>query len=378
MKVLFFSKAMTLAAYGGRIDALARHVDLDLVVPERWGSGPVERAAEREQATRLPVLLHGHNHLHVYRGAAEILERHRPSLVHIDEEPYSLVTLQLTRLCRRHRVPCVFFAWQNLDKRLPPPFGWVRSRVFNGATGGIAGTPAAARVLRAAGFDAPLAIIPQMGVDPHLFRPDGAARASVRERAGCATDEILVGFGGRLVAGKGVDLLLRAAASLPRVRVLILGDGPERPRLQALAAALDLRGRVRFQGRVESTEMPRWLSGLDVLALPSRTTRTWSEQFGRILVEAMACGVAVVASRSGEIPHVLGRAGVLVPEGDVLALAARLQILGADRELRSRLGRAGRRRVLDRFTHAAVAHATAAFYETLVAPEMHVSRAARA
>jgi glycosyltransferase involved in cell wall biosynthesis len=178
-----------------------------------------------------------------------------------------------------------------------------------------------------------------------------------------------VGFGGRLVPEKGMDVLLRAAASLPRVRVLVLGDGPERVRLEQLARSLGLDRRVHFAGHVGSIELARWLSSLDSLALPSRTAHGWTEQFGRILIEAMACGVPVVASGSGEIPHVIGDAGVLVAEGDPVALAAALASLTRDTDRCASLALAGQRRVLERFTHAAVADATAAFYRQLLRSE---------
>lgn len=367
MKVLYVSKALAVAAYRAKLDALAAEVELRAVVPERWGREPVERDGPGGgHAAYLPAVFHGHNHLHLYRGIAALLERERPDLVHVDEEPYSLVTLQIAHLCRRRGVPSLFFAWQNLSKRLPPPFGLVRSRVFAAARGGIAGTLAAARVLRQAGFGGPLAVIPQFGVDPVRFAPDAAARERARRSLGVAPDELLVGFGGRLVPEKGADLLVRAVASLPGARLALIGDGPERPRLEALARGLGTDGRVSVLGHVASTDMPDRLRALDVLALPSRTTPRWAEQFGRILIEAMACGVAVVGARSGEIPHVIGDAGVLVPEGDADALRRALLALRDDPASRARLAARGRARVLERFTHARIVADTVRFYHALL------------
>ncbi len=93
-------------------------------------------------------------------------------------------------------------------------------------------------------------------------------------------------------------------------------------------------------------DVPRALAEIDTLAAPSLTQPHWKEQFGRVLIEAMACGVPVVGSDSGEIPQVVGDAGLIVPEGDVAALRAALLHLAEDSSLCERLAHAGRARVL--------------------------------
>jgi glycosyltransferase involved in cell wall biosynthesis len=175
----------------------------------------------------------------------------------------------------------------------------------------------------------------------------------------------VVGFGGRLVAEKGVDLVIRAAAAA-QWRVVVLGDGPERRSLERLSRELGMGDRCHFAGHVESTTVPDWLQAFDALALASRATRRWMEQFGRILVEAMAAGVPVVGSASGAIPAVIGEAGILVPENDVAALTAALVRLGASVEERRALGSRGRDRVVTRFSSTRIAGETAAFYQDLI------------
>jgi glycosyltransferase involved in cell wall biosynthesis len=102
-----------------------------------------------------------------------------------------------------------------------------------------------------------------------------------------------------------------------------------------------------------------------MLVLPSLSRPNWVEQFGRVLIEAMACGVPVVGSASGEIPWVIGDAGVLFPEGDIEALAQALQELIDDEGRRAQLAEKGRARVLGQFTQAQVAEATARVYAAL-------------
>jgi glycosyltransferase involved in cell wall biosynthesis len=357
---------MVVAAYRGKLAALTQHCDLHLLAPARWGAHAYEESDGGDVPTRRArALLHGHNHLHIYPRAAGLLKQIRPQLVHIDEEPYSAVTWQLARACAAARVPCVFFAWQNLHKRIPQPFRAMRRYVFANAHGGIAGTTQAADVLRSAGCALPLAVIPQIGIDPALFRPHPAARAHTRLLLGIPADAFVAGFAGRLVAEKGVHVLIDALGRVAGARLLVLGDGPERTRLEE-RAAVALQGRAYFAGHVPSTAMADWLSALDVLVLPSLRSSTWEEQFGRVLVEAMACGVPVIGSATGEIPHVIGNAGLVVEEGDAASLARAIEDLASSPARRRALAERARSRALDRYTHAHIAAETAAFYQVVM------------
>jgi glycosyltransferase involved in cell wall biosynthesis len=112
--------------------------------------------------------------------------------------------------------------------------------------------------------------------------------------------------------------------------------------------------------------MDGFWSSLDVLVVPSRTTRNWAEQFGRVIVEAMARDVPVVGSSSGAIPEVIGDAGLVVPEGDVEALAAALTRLRAEDDLRRTLVERGRQRVKRVYAEDMVMRGTVAFYEKVL------------
>jgi glycosyltransferase involved in cell wall biosynthesis len=111
--------------------------------------------------------------------------------------------------------------------------------------------------------------------------------------------------------------------------------------------------------------MPQFYRTADVLVLPSRSRPNWTEQFGRVLIEAMASGVAVVGSDVGEIPHVIGDAGHIFPEGEVSTLAEVLTKLVGSPDQRRDLGARGRARVLERFTQEQVAAETVAVYRRL-------------
>jgi len=117
---------------------------------------------------------------------------------------------------------------------------------------------------------------------------------------------------------------------------------------------------------MSSIEFPNFLKTIDALVLPSITQPNWKEQFGRVLIEAMACGVPVVGSTCGEIPNVIGDAGLIVPESDTDALADALRQLARDPALRAALTRKGRDRVLSRFTQKRIAADTVRVYREMV------------
>jgi glycosyltransferase involved in cell wall biosynthesis len=309
-----------------------------------------------------PLALNGHFHLHFYPRLGRLLRSLRPELMHVDEEPYNLATWHAMFCARRLAVPACFFTWQNLKRGYPPPFRWFEQYCYANARYAVAGNREAAQVLKAKGYQGPVSVIPQFGVDPEVYLP--GQPGSGRQDQGLA-----IGYAGGLVPEKGIDVLLQAAAGLPvhGWSLTIAGEGAERVRLESLTSQLGVSDRVRFIGRVVSTEMPDFYRSLDVLVLPSLTRPNWKEQFGRVLVEAMACGVAAIGSDSGEIPHVLGDAGLVFPEGDVNGLRAHLSRLQGDETLRRELARRGRQRVLDRYTQAQVARATYAVYQEMLA-----------
>jgi glycosyltransferase involved in cell wall biosynthesis len=145
-----------------------------------------------------------------------------------------------------------------------------------------------------------------------------------------------------------------------------MGDGPEWPRLTALASNLGIAEQVTFLGRLPSAQAPEFYRTLDALVLPSLSRPNWVEQFGRVLVEAMACEIPVIGSASGEIPAVIGNAGLLFPEGDAALLAERITALAKDPAYRAELAQLGRARVLAHFTNARIAAETVRIYEQMM------------
>jgi glycosyltransferase involved in cell wall biosynthesis len=175
-----------------------------------------------------------------------------------------------------------------------------------------------------------------------------------------------VGYVGRLVEEKGLRVLLGALAGVDfDFQLLVVGRGPLEDEIRAFMAARAWGDRLRIVPGVSHAEIPNYQNCADVLVLHSLTRPDWKEQFGHVLIEAMACEVPVIGSDSGEVPTVIGDAGVITPEGDVAALRRALEDVAASAERRRRLGEAGRRRVLERYTHEELARRLVEFFQRL-------------
>jgi glycosyltransferase involved in cell wall biosynthesis len=365
------SKACVTASYRAKLTEMVRlgSVDLTVVVPPAWGSLPYEPASDEPFRTIVaPVWAGGRNHLHWYPPLAGIVNDTAPDLMHVDEEHYSLVTYLGFRLAATRSIPAVFFTWQNLYKRYPWPFSAMERYVLSHAAGALAGNREAALILRQKGYTGPLAVVPQFGTDPDVFQPRPAD--TFRRSWGIGPDAVVVGYVGRLVPEKGLDLLVEAMLPIlrgrPDVRLLFCGDGPVRHALKHQVETAQAAERVTWIPWLSSGQMPELMNALDILVLPSRSTPRWKEQFGRVLTEAMAAEVPVIGARSGEIPHVIGDAGLVFAENNPVDLREKIRRLLQDEKLRRALGQAGRARVLEHFTQRRVAEQTLTFYQEVL------------
>jgi glycosyltransferase involved in cell wall biosynthesis len=323
----------------------------------------LEAAAEACEVRPLSVRLAALAHLRHYgRELADLLSQ-RWDVVHVWEEPYVAAGHQIARLAGRSAcvVPATF---QNIAKRYPPPFAQFERAVMRRANGWIAFGTTVREAMRGRRSFAgkPVRVIPP-GVDLSTFRPDPAARARVRRELGWDENAYVVGFAGRFVPEKGLDVLMGALeqASVPW-HALFVGGGPMAARVRDFEARHAPRARVRHD--VAHDAVPAYMNAMDVLCVPSQTTSGWREQFGRVLIEAMAVGIPVVASRTGEIPHVVGACAMLVDERDGVAWARAIDHYAQDRDSTA----AGRARdlVRERYAWPVVARAHLDFFDDLL------------
>ncbi len=214
--------------------------------------------------------------------------------------------------------------------------------------------------LLAQGFPSERTFVHYIGVDCAAITP----RAPEEE-------EPVILHVARLVEVKGTEFLIRAfAAVAPGARLVIIGDGPLRKRLEQLARECAVTGRVEFLGALPHGQVLGWMRRAALLALPSvRTPSGRVEGLGMVVLEAAATGVPAVGSDLGGIRETIldGETGFLTPERDVAALAARMGELLADAALRRRMGAAARRRVEREFNIVRQTAALEALYDGLLA-----------
>lgn len=223
------------------------------------------------------------------------------------------------------------------------------------------------------GVDSERIVAARPSVDAERFHPGPGD--STRVALGAARDECLVIAVARLVKEKGLGYLVDAVALArrrkARLRLVIFGSGPEEASLRAQVGELGLGESIGFAGERPYRELHEIYRAADVFVLPSLPVDDWQEQWGQSLLEAMASGVACVASRSGAIPEVLGDAGLMVAPADSLELGAALHRLAGELKLRDELGRRARARVEAAFTHQHQASALTALYSRLASGRSH-------
>jgi glycosyltransferase involved in cell wall biosynthesis len=359
------SKALVVGAYHAKLREMARlGIDVTAIIPRTWGRQRPETTDGGGYRIRLLACARSGRFAHFYPNILSVLRYCKADLIHLDEEPFTPVAFEFLAAARLRRTPALFFTWQNLLEDYPWYYDFFERYTFHHVRGAIAGNEEARGVLVKRGFRKPVWVIPQFGVDPDIFRKSDSSR--LRHELDLE-GKFVVGFSGRLVEEKGVDTLVAAFSRLPDdVALLIVGSGPFQVRLEQLCRELGVAERVRLVPFVDSREVPKYLNAFDVLVLPSRTRPNWKEQFGRVLIEAMACEVPVIGSDSGEIPRVIDESGYTFPEGDASALAAALEGIRYNAALRLKLGSAGRARVLGHFTQAEIARRTVEVYDRLI------------
>lgn len=369
MRVLMLSKALVAGTAQRKLEELAACPDLQLtlVTPPYWQHDNGQRQVlEKLYTTGYRMIVtrmtrNGNYHLHSYPELGRIVREVRPEIMHIDEEPYNLATFQAMRLARRYQAHALFFTWQNLYRTYPPPFRQMELYNYAHADVALAGNREAVEVLRRKGYRKQVYVIPQFGFDPQIYK-----RSAPRPERQPGAPFVL-GFLGRLVETKGLTTIIEALSHLPAsCQALFVGDGPQQSVLVEEARRLGVSERVSIRPGVPTYEVPGVLSAFDVHVLPSRTFPNWKEQFGRTLAEAMACETPVIASSSGEIPYVVGDAGLLFPEGDARALAACVRRLLDEPALAASLATRGRQRVLEHYTQERIARQTFEVYQAIL------------
>ncbi|MEI2581618.1 glycosyltransferase [Scytonema sp. PRP1] len=389
LRVLFISHAYVVGVNQGKLQAIAETgTKVGLLAPSNWKALewnrllPLETPYPNIKTYSAPVLFAGKGGAHIYAPWKiwRVLNDFQPDIVQVEEEVFSLCALELAIWSRLTGKPLVMFGWENMDRQLPLPRYWVRQFVMSTAKLIIAGNRDGADLLRQWGYNGLVEVMPQMGVDTQFFAASMRRRvsaASPPREAACrqtsperTNDEFHIGFLGRLVPEKGVDIIFAAVRQLQqqglKCRVTLCGSGSGEEALRQEAQKQQIADLVTWRGGVPHHKAPEEISKFDVLVLPSRTAPTWKEQFGHVLIEAMAMGVPVIGSSSGEIPNVIGRPDLVFPEGDAQGLAAILERMIREPEWWEETGRYCMTRVYQDYTHERIAERLLSLWQTLL------------
>lgn len=353
-RVTVVSHASVVAANQSVYSELSHELDIDIVVPSVWRDelratsyGFTAQPLSAASFHPVAVMAIGRAQRHVHLcSPVRVLQRLRTDILIIEEEAFSVAGWRWSRAARSLDIPYAIQSAENLERRHPLIVRWWERQVLRHSAWVMARSPAAAvRSLRHGAIDDP------SRVEVVAHGVDGVSENIPKPRTG------VVGYVGRFSEAKGVGELIEVARQLPNISFEFVGDGPLRDEV------LRVTPNVRWLGTLSGSELSAFYQSVAVIAVPSRTTPTWSEQFGRVIVEAQAAGTPVVAYDSGEIPWVASETAVrLVPEGDINQLKAEILELALGDSGRE-LGRVGRERVAQRFTNAYAAQQTRRFIQ---------------
>jgi glycosyltransferase involved in cell wall biosynthesis len=285
----------------------------------------------------------------------KLLRDFRPDVVQIEEEPWSQVAAIATRIGSRMKVPSIIFSAESISRPFPLNQRWRRSRSLARVSGLIAANRVAAGLLTRASPDTRTITIPQLGVGiPRMLTP-------------VPHQGFTIGFVGRLVPEKGLDLLLRACVRIPgKWDMLVVGSGPAQEELESMAERLGVASRITWMGALPAEDLSMVWPRLDCLVAPARTTKQWVEPHGRSVIEAMGYGVPVIGTDSGALPEIIGSAGIVVKEEDAPAITEAVTLLLDSPQHRMAYALEGRKRVMSEFVDAAIARKTQGFWSEIL------------
>jgi glycosyltransferase involved in cell wall biosynthesis len=378
MKILLISHTCQSRTFGQpKAEILGRMPGLEVrvLIPDRWReygkwvqADPPEQPGFAQRGVnyqvgkvRWPWTGPGQSYLHWYPELKQILEEFRPNVIDLWEEPWSLVSAHTCWLRNRILPEAVIITEteQNVNKGLPFPFEQFRSYTLRNAAFAVGRNAESLLILRRKGFSGAAEVVPN-GVDAGLFRPMDRNAC----RAALGFEGFVAGYVGRIVEEKGlIDMVDALGLCRENVNLVLVGSGNLGDLLRRRAREIGKERQLKILPGQPFEHLPTVFNALDVLVLPSRTTQRWKEQFGRVIIEAHACGTAVIGSDSGAIPQVVGKGGIIVPERDSVALARAFDYLASNPRECRRLGDIGREQVLDQCTWQRVAEKMHAIYK---------------
>lgn len=377
MKILSISHSCVISEYQKRMAEVAKYpsVELTLLVPKHWVqfNRTINLEKENDQSYQIisnkPItwgLVQNtlRNVTHIYPGIRHLLKRLKPDIIELWEEPFSAVSAHTIfwtkRIIPKARV--IFFSAQNVFKRYPFPFSAFEKYTYKNAVHAFLVNEDVSDIIRRKGYEKEFTVLP-LGVDTDSFCKKDISL--LKEKL--ALRDFVVGFVGKITRQKGIFDLIEAVSQInEKFQLLIIGNSDLREEVEHRVRSLALGKRTIIIDAVPHSKVPDYLNCMDLLVLPSVTLSHLKEQFGRILIEAMACEVPVIGSSSGEIPATIGKAGLIFKEKDVNNLKEKIRGVIKNRKLRAMLAKNGRKRVLENFTWKVIAEKQYKVYRELM------------
>ncbi|NEO55814.1 MAG: glycosyltransferase [Okeania sp. SIO3B5] len=388
MKILVASHTYIVDLNREKLRALAQlepGIEVTVVVPKRWNPKGVQSQIVETQFIDegsfqvVPISNYSENNQALLTFGPDLislLRKFKPEIIQVEQGSKALTYAQFITFNRLLGLKAknLFFTWWNLPYTLKFPISLLESYNLKNTDGIVAGNKDGEDILRERGYKGPIKVMPQLGVDESLFKPE--PQAELKDSLGIKYDDFVVGFVGRFVEEKGLLTLTDALAGLQEKpwKWLLLGRGELQSTLLEKAAELGIKDRLILVESVPHDHVQKYINLMNTLVLPSETTYKfktltsvgWKEQFGHVLIEAMACQVPVIGSDSGEIPHVIGDTGLVFPEGNSEELRNCLMQLMEQKELAEELGKKGYEKAMYQYTNQALARQLFDFYQELM------------
>lgn len=361
-------------------------IEVTVVTPRIWQPGGVqnktiETGFLQEGSFRVvPVSNFSKNNQGLLTFGADLiplLRQFKPEIIQVEQGSKALAYAEFITLNKLLALKAknVFFTWWNLPYKLKFPVSLLESYNLSNTDGIVVGNKDGVEILRERGYKGPMVIMPQLGVDESLFKPQ--SQPELATQLGIEESDFVVGFVGRFVEEKGLFTLVEALAGLldKPWKLLLLGRGPLESTLLEIAGEKGIKEKLILVESVPHDCVYQYINLMDTLVLPSQTTYQfktltaagWKEQFGHVLIEAMACKVPVIGSDSGEIPNVIGEAGLVFTEGNISELRECLSQLMENSELRNKLAQMGYEKAMKQYTNKALAKQLLEFYKQIIA-----------
>lgn len=292
---------------------------ITLLTPRWWHENTKKTPLERTKSPDYTIVsgttcFTGHNTFSFYLTKLwQLLSKTRADVIEVYEEPWSLTLFQVVILKKllglKGKIIC--YSAQNIYKKFPFPFNWIEQFNLKSVAAIHICSNEIENILRKKRYKGIIKKIPlAVDVSKFIYKPNRQENNPLK-----------IGFVGRIVKSKGIFDLILAVSTIENTELHIAGSGPDEHRLKQTAPP----SKIHLHGPLNLKQLIAFYHSIDVLVVPSKTTKNWKEQFGRIIIEAFATGASIIGSDSGSIPEIIGSYGLIFKEGNVSDLTKNIK-----------------------------------------------------